>query len=103
MEVNVMWRCGEVQGACGTGGYLGEFFLRFVVKHTDSHSTTEKGVVGMLCRHVAALTRYCMVGKFHAAKHDSERGAATHAHVSAHKLSRSVVLMPLLAPAAGFF
>jgi hypothetical protein len=87
-----------MQGKCWKGKYLGEFFLRFVVQHADSDSTTESSVVGVLCRHVAANTRYLIVGKFR----DMERGEATHAQVSAHKLSRSVVLMPLLAPAAGF-
>jgi hypothetical protein len=87
-----------MQGKCRKGKYLGEFFLRFVVQHADSDSTTESSVVGVLCRHVAANTRYLIVGKFR----DMERGEATHAQVSAHKLSRSVVLMPLLAPAASF-
>jgi hypothetical protein len=81
--------------------YFAEFFFSFVVKHADCNPATQDGVIGVVRGQVTANNRVTTCDDDAHHKFQSKYCSGdTHAQVSAHKLSRSADLMPLLAPAS---
>jgi hypothetical protein len=83
------------------GTYFAEFFFSFVVKHADCDPATEDGVIWVVRGQVPANSRVTTCDNdTHRRFQTKYCSGDTHAQVSAHKLSRSADLMPLLAPAS---